>query len=452
MKTPIVRSIKGISVEGLFGVYDYSLAIPSSKGGGNKIMILYGDNGSGKTTILRLAFHLLAPEDNEGHKSEVAAIPFRRFEIELLDRTRVLAERQKGQLRGSFSVRIRRPRKKEMTFHFLSDQNFSVTSLSEKHGAQIRQCLSELREFQIGLYMLSDDRQIHLAGRKHQRGGPSDVDFAEEGFFFDSESRIRTRWEESVDPEQIAQQLLSRSIERVESWIRSLARRGSSIGESSVNALYNETLKRVVALPRDESLGTTSTKKSIEKRVSKLESKCREFAKYGLMPEFQGREILTVVKDASSADLDIIANVLDPYLESLEKKLEALADTHRRVNSLATVINRFLTNKVLTFDLHSGLAVTANDGKPLDPPMLSSGERHLLLLFCNSLIAVDRPSIMMIDEPEISLNIKWQRRLLSSLLECIGDSPVQYIFATHSIELLAQHRDRIVKLDNLRKS
>ncbi|MBA7495407.1 hypothetical protein ES702_05989 [subsurface metagenome] len=50
MKMPTVRSIKRISVEGLFGLYDYSLAIPNSNGDGNKIMILYGDNGSGKTT------------------------------------------------------------------------------------------------------------------------------------------------------------------------------------------------------------------------------------------------------------------------------------------------------------------------------------------------------------------------------------------------------------------
>jgi predicted ATP-dependent endonuclease of OLD family len=78
--------------------------------------------------------------------------------------------------------------------------------------------------------------------------------------------------------------------------------------------------------------------------------------------------------------------------------------------------------------------------------MLSSGERHLLLLFCNTLIALDRQSIFIIDEPEISLNIKWQRKLLDSLLECAGENPVQYIFATHSFELLAQHKDNTIKL------
>ena len=57
----------------------------------------------------------------------------------------------------------------------------------------------------------------------------------------------------------------------------------------------------------------------------------------------------------------------------------------------------------------------------------------------------------MIDEPELSLNIKWQRKLLSELLFFIGDSKVQYLFATHSIELLTQHKENVIKLDNKNK-
>jgi len=55
----------------------------------------------------------------------------------------------------------------------------------------------------------------------------------------------------------------------------------------------------------------------------------------------------------------------------------------------------------------------------------------------------------MIDEPEISLNIKWQRRLLPALRECAGQNPVQYLFATHSFEILAQCRDNTIKLDGV---
>jgi len=102
-------------MKNLFGMYDYDLALSGDTSKTEKIFILYGDNGSGKTTILKLAFHLLAPEDNKSHKSTAAKIPFERFEIELQDNTKVYAVRPKGQLTGSFSMGIKSPSKKEKT-------------------------------------------------------------------------------------------------------------------------------------------------------------------------------------------------------------------------------------------------------------------------------------------------------------------------------------------------
>lgn len=54
----------------------------------------------------------------------------------------------------------------------------------------------------------------------------------------------------------------------------------------------------------------------------------------------------------------------------------------------------------------------------------------------------------MIDEPEISLNIKWQRQLIQSLLDITDGATIQFIFASHSIELLSQHKDRVIKVEN----
>ncbi|MCK4347239.1 MAG: hypothetical protein KAW47_01350 [Thermoplasmatales archaeon] len=95
MKKIKTRSIRRISVEKLFGMHNYDLSISDGAIAPEKILIFYGDNGSGKTSILKIAFHLLAPEDNAGHKSEVAPIPFKRFEIDLHDDTRIWAERPK---------------------------------------------------------------------------------------------------------------------------------------------------------------------------------------------------------------------------------------------------------------------------------------------------------------------------------------------------------------------
>ena len=54
--------------------------------------------------------------------------------------------------------------------------------------------------------------------------------------------------------------------------------------------------------------------------------------------------------------------------------------------------------------------------------------------------------IIIIDEPEISLNIKWQRRLLSTLNYFVRDSKAQFVVATHSFEILSSHSDNTVRV------
>lgn len=105
-----------------------------------------------------------------------------------------------------------------------------------------------------------------------------------------------------------------------------------------------------------------------------------------------------------------------------------------------------MVDKSISFHVRLGFKIMSRNREDLSPRMLSSGERHLLLLFCNAITALDDQSIFIIDEPEISLNIKWQRKLITSLLDFVKDSAVQYVFASHSMQILAQHEDKVVKL------
>ena len=72
-------AIKEINVEQLFGYYSYKLSETKSLNDLSKLIILYGDNGSGKTTILKLIFYLLSCVDKAGHKSALAKYKFKRF-------------------------------------------------------------------------------------------------------------------------------------------------------------------------------------------------------------------------------------------------------------------------------------------------------------------------------------------------------------------------------------
>ena len=112
MENPI-KAIKRIQVKKLFDTYDYDLFPSNLASDPECLLILYGDNGSGKTTILRIIFHLLAPEDGEGHKTQVARIPFKRFEVDFTSGERVWAERKSGHLIG-----ISRQRKHNRSISF----------------------------------------------------------------------------------------------------------------------------------------------------------------------------------------------------------------------------------------------------------------------------------------------------------------------------------------------
>jgi hypothetical protein len=90
MMNPNECSISAIRVTGLFGLYTYRLphdgSLPSAA-------ILYGDNGVGKSTILRLAFHLLSASGNRGHRTALAKTEFRELEIDLSNGVTLKAER-----------------------------------------------------------------------------------------------------------------------------------------------------------------------------------------------------------------------------------------------------------------------------------------------------------------------------------------------------------------------
>ena len=77
---------------------------------------------------------------------------------------------------------------------------------------------------------------------------------------------------------------------------------------------------------------------------------------------------------------------------------------------------------------------------------LSSGEQHLLTLYYRLLFEVEPNSLVMIDEPELSMNVVWQRNFLKDLQRIIELRKFDVIIATHSLEIIHDKWDWIVAL------
>ena len=69
-------------------------------------------------------------------------------------------------------------------------------------------------------------------------------------------------------------------------------------------------------------------------------------------------------------------------------------------------------------------------GEVLLPYQLSSGEKQLLIILLTVLVEDDQPYVLFMDEPEVSLHIEWQKRLIDLVLEL--NPNVQLIMTTHS--------------------
>jgi len=72
----------------------------------------------------------------------------------------------------------------------------------------------------------------------------------------------------------------------------------------------------------------------------------------------------------------------------------------------------------------------AQDGDELLPYKLSSGEKQLLVILLTVLVQDKQPCVLLMDEPEVSLHVEWQQRIIEIIREMNPNA--QLILTTHS--------------------
>jgi energy-coupling factor transporter ATP-binding protein EcfA2 len=421
-----------ITVKKLFGFLSYSISVSEKKA----LLLLYGDNGCGKTTILNLLYHLLSPADGEGHRTFIAGKCFQEFSVSFVDNTVVTAIRPTA-VAGPFTMKVCSAGS-EVVHHFDVAPDGSVKAQKEpkSYGALIR----ALDKLGLGLFLLPDDRNIqsNLYPRE-SRTGPNRVVRIDE---FTAMPMIE---QEGASFDRYVELALARSFD----WSRKQAIAASNQGETDTTKIYIEIISRLVT---DKGKNVSREKVPYDQLLNEINSTQEQsvlFSKYGLTPPFIFSELIGQLEHIPPSKKGVVNQVLLPYLRSYQARLKALDRTRKTIDTFAGIFNSFYSNKRFTYDLKQGIKIeSVNTGESLASGVLSSGEKQLLLLFCNVLLARSVPSVFIIDEPELSLNVKWQRRLIESLLACVEDCDVQFVFATHSIEMLASWKNCSSRLNN----
>jgi len=135
--------------------------------------------------------------------------------------------------------------------------------------------------------------------------------------------------------------------------------------------------------------------------------------------------------------------LLPNLLLKMTLELQSEKSILNSIDALEKVFNDHLQNEKRLVVSQEGVYIYIGE-KVHSLNELSSGEKHLLSLLTLFIIEGSKRSFLLIDEPEISLNIKWQRKLLHLLNELAPFS--QIIVASHSPSLAIKNTNYLVEM------
>ncbi|GHJ54465.1 hypothetical protein Nm8I071_37720 [Nonomuraea sp. TT08I-71] len=428
--------LKEIAAEGVFGAFNYHVLFSShepeaEQADRSRLSIIYGENGTGKTTLLQAVFHLLSLGSR--HRVALARSPIKRLRAEFVSGAVVLMEKEEV---FSASCRLSIAIPGVDTVHLNVSPNDVVGGRTPGLNPESAAYQRALRSLSPTSLFVGDDRSVD------SEEFDSSENFA--GLKYMSPVELRDlaggvgilTWARTKE--------LEAALSRAERALRNAAIGGLSSGGSSTGSIYSDVVKRIRTSTADVS--AVEAKERLVSLVDALAERTPAFSCYGLVPLEQIDELKREIDKLrrNSRNLPLIYQVLVPYLSSLEAQLNELETPRHRIDTYVNSVNGFLKRKRLAFHLRLGLLLLDEKGERLSPEVLSSGEKHLLLLMSYAVVARDMGGVFIIDEPELSLGIEWKRSLIEELLRCTAGSDVQFLVASHSVEVMSPYRDRIV--------
>jgi len=455
--------ITEIFVKNLFGYLDYHIPLNTT----DNITIIHGPNGSGKTWLLKLI--------NAAFTSDFATLrqaPFEEIAFKFRDGGNFIIRRIVEERTPSFQLQLPfrpRPLFGKLYFEYQSKRTKKVKHCSlpiTERERPLPYSISLIERFIPNLIrigprewrdnvrdeILDFDEVIALYGQRlpsvsNINSVPlwlNSITRRVEVYFIQSQrlirmpaaqERQRLSSRRDITQKDITQMVELDSINLAQR-ISELLKQSVKIGESKDRTFPTRLLQSDFSSAISES--------QLREEFNNIDTKRRKLYAAGLLDEEES------VPLPSKSMTEMEQKVLTLYVRDVADKLKFFDDLENRIAILMNLINSKMRTqgKTLFIDRDRGFLFKTHygDKSVLNPADLSSGEQHELVLFYELIFKPTGRSLFLIDEPEISLNVGWQRRFLNDLGEAIRLGKHSVILATHSPQIIHNRWDLAVSL------
>lgn len=424
--------IRRFVIKKLFGEFNVDIPFNSA------INIFIGENGIGKTTILNCINHVL-----NINSVKLYEIDFEEIIVYFRDGKRINILH--NELVNGKNIEM------ELKRWYRNDNSLNENSLVSNIKYHLRNYLKE-NELVYSEELQESYRLVEYISRRIEIDNDIYVPVRIIKKILEEIKDIEEKsWEDIMIEELKERDILYlptyRRIEKDFEWFKDkdfIRREYSNLrfGMKDVNQLIDEMCKELITKTSEgfkemtgnllkDSMKLINNKykfKSLEINNSNLDIVLERLTNE-IGPEFK-EEILYIIKSTDTDKTDF------KYLYLILKNLITISNKTNKMDEylvkFTTVCNQYLENKKFEYDPYKVICklVRTDSGNEISLNNLSSGEKQIISLFANIYLSKDEKKIVLFDEPELSLSLFWQQRLIPDL---VASEKCNFLIAiTHS--------------------
>lgn len=463
-----------MAIQGLFGRYDHRVDLRIA----DRVTIIHGPNGVGKTKLLEQLAALLRPRPRF---SQLLAVPFRELRVDFDSREALIVrQRDDGGARSATGAKQGKPRRRQAGLEFAltrggKQETWDVPAAISDLAARPRSHLPPwfsvttdglLFDSRTGVFMSPRDAAMRYGFDESVLDPQIDMPqwltefLASAAVHLIETQRLvkmgRRPNERRRDPDEVVpvsisvREIASELAEKIKTTQDEYARVAQRLEKTYVDRLLR--LRDVPVNARDR----------LRERLAALDDSRVKLESIGLL-DVAAQTTAVAASDLASLPEDKYP-VLALFVDDSEQKLSVLEPLAQAVETLLNGVNRKFRNKYVRVVRDEGLIVEIVDDDagqpgaarrhprtiPLD--QLSSGEQHEMVLLYDLLFRVRKNTLVLIDEPELSLHPEWQMKFVDDLLSVANKQEFDVVLATHSPYVIGDRSDLCVLLTDQKQA